>query len=120
MSDDKVIEHHWHEPTGGQVFKAMRQYLSETLDESKIKELVDKKIEEVVRERIAARMQGDAFEKMLISAVVRAVASEKKIIVEDHYWGTERRLAMMVEKELARVLTSEYTVKVEKKGSDPS
>ena len=111
MSEEKVVEHHWHEPTQGQVIKAMYQYLADAgVDNTKLQEIVEKKIAQAVAGSVDRWVNSGKFNESIINAVAHYVQNEKQCF--DRTYGWSNRLRDLIQQELQKQLTSGFEVKV--------
>lgn len=108
------VEHHYHDPTTSQVFKAVRQYLTEKFPADQLNQLIDKKIADAVNERIGSYLRGDAFNNLCVNTVAQVIAGEKAVFEKGTY-GMHNRLRDLALNELQKQLVSAYEVRVEKR-----
>lgn len=117
MSDDKVIEqHHYHDPSQGQVHKALYQYLHDQgVVGEKLQEIVQKKVDEAVNRQVDALLRTGSFDRMLVAAVCKVYLSEKALFDKDNNsYGWHNHIRDLVKAEIARLVLAEYTVSVTK------
>lgn len=123
MPDDDTgtpkIEHHWHEPTQGQAVKAMYQYLADKgVDRAVILEMIDRKLDSMLAEKLEGLLNSGRFDKLLVQAVAEYVASEKRAYTENRYTFTNH-LRDLAQQELRRLVMDEYEVIVRPKVRKP-
>src|SRR5690349_20478726 len=104
MAEEKVVEHHWHEPTQGQVVKAMYQYLADMgITQEKINEVVEKKVQQVLAGKVDAWVNSGRFDKLLTEAVAQYVLGEEKAYEANRY-GFHNRLRFLIQEHLKTLL----------------
>lgn len=111
MSENTVIERHYHDPSQGQINKALYQYLADHGVKGKIEEIVAKKIEEVVTRVISNTLNTPKFDQMLVAAVCHVVSGEKKCF-ESNSYGFANHIRDLVRQELQKLVVSQYDISV--------
>lgn len=116
MSD---IEHHWHNPTQGQVSKAVYQYLADSgVTRDILADSVSRKIAEAISGAVDRAIKSGRFDELLLTAVLSYVQNEKTIFNREGGYGLSNRLRDIIQKELAAILVKDYQVSVTKR-NDP-
>lgn len=106
--------HHWHNPTQGQVIKAMYQYLADQgIGKEAIAEIVEKKVEEVVSSKVVQLLNSGRCDQ-LIAAAVANVASQERQGYESTAYGFTNRIRNLVNEKIKEIILSDFKVTVEK------
>lgn len=109
------VEHHYHDPTTGQVVKGVMQYLADKLPPEEINRQVDRKIAEIVGRRVDEWTKTEAFQKLVVNAVANVVLNERKSYNREGGYGLDRRLVYLIEQQLKETLLSDFDISVTKK-----
>lgn len=110
------VQHHWHEPTQGQVIKAMYQVLQDRgVTKGYLEGIVQSKIDAAVQAAVQRAFDGGKLDKMLLDAVTKFLATAKKGYEENRHYSWTDHLRDLVYQELRRAVTDDYQVTVAKK-----
>jgi hypothetical protein len=114
------IEHHWHNPTQGQVHKALYQYLTDQgINKETLDAIITKKIDAAVTDCVALAIKNGRFDQLVIEATARHIQSERSAYKN---YGFAKHLQNLIERQLAVMLTGNYevTVKERPKAQSPT
>ena len=116
MGEEKQIEHHWHDPSQGQVVKAMYQYLADQgVTAASIEKVIASKIDEALTKWVNRVCTGPRLEELLMAAVMAYVRNEKEVFDRTGGYSLTNRIRDIIQKELAALLTKDYEVVVRKR-----
>lgn len=110
-----TIEHHWHEPTQGQVTKAMYQFFTDLgVTQENLMKLVDSKVREAVAARVETWVNSGKFDDLIVAAVASYVKDDAKAFDRKGGYGLVNHVRDLIRKELTESLLRDYKVTVEK------
>lgn len=114
------IQHHWHEPTQGQVTKATYQYLADmgvTKDaiQAMVEKHVERKMSDILASHVADRVNSGKFDSMLLAAVADYKKNLKEVFDRQGGYGVTNHIRDIIRQALAELILSEYKVEVTKK-----
>lgn len=114
---EKQTEHHWHDPSQGQVTKAMLQHFSDLgLNKDELLKMARQRVDDIV-EKVVTRLLGtEYFTQVLIAAVAHSMSSDKKPYEQNKY-GYHNRLRDMVNEKIKEVLLADYEVTVTRRAT---
>ena len=119
MSEEKVVEHHWHDPTLGQVTKAMYQYLQDQgIDRKYMEGVIENKVQSILAGKIDTWVNSGRFDTLITDAVAQYVLGEKKAYEANKY-GFHNRLRYLIEEHLKTLLIANYDITVTPKEKQP-
>lgn len=116
MSDEgKIVEKHYHDPSQGQVNKALYQWLADQGLSDKLEKMVMKKVDEAVTRKIDAMLNGGQFDKLVLAAVAHVINNDKKAFEANSY-GFANHVRDLINNELQRQVLDNYAITMTKKG----
>lgn len=109
---EKQIEHHWHDPSQGQVTKAMLQHFNDLgLTKEELLKMANEKVADIVYKQVANLLTTEYFTQVLVAAVAHCMSADKKPY-EDNRYGYHNRLRDMVNEKIKEVVFADYEVVV--------
>lgn len=110
------VEHHWHNPTLGQVTKAVYQFLSDHgYGAESITKVVDAKVKDAVASKIDSLINSKRFDDLIVAAVASYVKNAKEVFDRNGGYGLVNHIRDLICKQLQETILSEYQVTVTKK-----
>lgn len=112
---EKIVEHHYRDPSQSQVNKALYQFLADqgvTVD--KLERIVEKKVQEAMERMVSKMLTEDRYMKMFVNTAAQVMLKEK-VTYDASTYGWQNKVRDLVQQELQRLVLSEYKVTVEKR-----
>ena len=109
------VEHHWHEPSLGQVTKAVAQYLTESgVTVKAMDTIISSKVTSAINECVNRLLNSGRFDTLVVAAVADCISNEKKCFEVNKY-GFNARIRDLVNEKIKELVLSEYAVSITKK-----
>ena len=116
MEPSTEVVHHWHDPTQGQVTKAMYQYLADQgISQKEVSDIAAKKVNDILSGYVDRLINSGKFDELVLANVLSFLKNEKAVFERQGGYGLTNRIRDMIAKQLQETVLSEYKVEVTKR-----